>query len=127
VQLHLFDQVLDQAMPGDVGASSDGGVTVYCQVSGELDGGAHTVRNESGLDSPLRCRRWWSVGHHELGPPVWSVIPSTGAVPGAQPYPPNHATPGGSDQGPITPGAARPGRAVAASIWCPQPGSSYVN
>jgi hypothetical protein len=43
VQLHLINQVLGQALPGNVGASSDGDVAVARRLSGELDCGWHTI------------------------------------------------------------------------------------
>jgi hypothetical protein len=54
VQLHLFDQVLDQAMPGDVGASSDGGVTVYSLSGTRLIGDVPTAQ-------PAGAGRWETV------------------------------------------------------------------
>jgi hypothetical protein len=66
VQLDLIDQALGQALPGDVGASSDGGVAVARRLSGELDCGPHAVRYEDELDCPAGRRPRWSVGHHEV-------------------------------------------------------------
>jgi hypothetical protein len=36
VQLHLVHQVLSQALAGNIGTSSDGGVAIACRLSGYL-------------------------------------------------------------------------------------------
>jgi hypothetical protein len=81
MQLHLIDQALGQALAGKVGASADRGVAVTGCFSGELDCGPHTVCYEDEFDRAAGRRPRWSVGHHEMGHPVWRVFPTACVVP----------------------------------------------
>jgi hypothetical protein len=69
---------------GDVGASSDGGVTVACRLSGELDGCPHTIGDENELHCSTGCWQRWSVRTTKCGTrygvssqPALSPVPNT--------------------------------------------------